>query len=249
MPSEPDNLRHLFSAPQPEGAIDVAAVVRGARARRLPKVLGITGVSVLAIGGIVLGGLQLGGGVSPASTAGGASTESATTEDGGASAEMFSDTVKRASADKLNLCTARVAALDIVDSGLELTVDFPDAPAGSASVEGVVTMTNTGADEVTGYTAASPAITLSRDGVVVWHSNGPTIELAREVDLQPGESMEYAASFTPVVCGVEDDLAESFGTDLPAAPPGDYEVAAMIDLMGDSDALLVIGPAETVTLK
>ena len=249
MASEPDNLRHLFSAPQPEAAIDVAAVVRGARARRLPKVLGVTGVSVLAIGGIVLGGLQLGGGVSPASTAGGASTESLPSEDSGASAEMFSDTVKRAPVEKINLCTARVATLDIVDSGLELSVDFPDAAAGSPRVEGVVTMTNIGADAVAGYTAASPAITLSRDGVVVWHSNGPMVELAREVDLQPGESMQYAASFTPVVCGVEDDLAESFGTDLPAAAPGDYEVSAMIDLMGDSDALLVTGPAQAVTLR
>ncbi len=248
MASEPNTIRHLFSAPQPEGAIDVAAVVRGARARRLPKVLGVTGVGVLAIGGLVFGGLQLGGGVSPASDAAGTSTEGMTSDAGG-SAEMFSDTIKRAPAEKLNLCTGSVALLDTVDTGLELSVDFPDAVAGTASVAGTVTLTNVGPDAITGYTAASPAITLSQNGMVVWHSNGPMIDLAREVDLAPGESMAYEASFTPVVCGVEDDLAESFRADLPAAAPGQYEVSAAIDVMGDFDARLVSGPAESITLN
>lgn len=248
MASEPNNIRHLFSAPQPEGAIDVAAVVRAARARRLPKVLGVTGVSVLAVGGIVLGGLQFGGGVSPASDAAGTSAESPQS-DGGASAEMYSDTVKRLPAEKLNLCAAPVAQLDTMSGGLSLSVQFADAAAGTAPVEGTVTMTNTGVDAVTGYTGASPAITLTRDGLVIWHSNGPVPEIAREVNLAPGESMEYAASFTPVVCGVEDDLAESFRAGLPAAAPGDYQVSAAIDVMGEFDALLVTGPAQSITLN
>ena len=230
MPTEPNNLRHLFSAPQPPSAIDVAAVVRRSRARRLPKVLGITGVGVLAIAGIAVGGLQLGGGVSPASDAAGMSAESAPM-DGGAADQTFSDTIKRAPAEKLNLCTGAVAQLDSA-SPLMLTVSFADATAGAASVEGTVTMTNTGTDAVAGYTAASPAITL-----------------AREVSLAPGESMEYAASFTPVVCGVDDDLAESFRADLPAAAPGEYQVSAAIDVLGDYNALLVTGPAQTITLR
>ena len=245
MASEP-NIRHLFSAPQPEGVIDVAAVVRRSRARRLPKVLGITGVSVLAVGGIVLGGLQLGGGGSPASDAAGLSAESAPM-DGGAADQTFSDTIKRAPAEKLNLCTGSVAQLDSA-SPLVLTVNFADAAAGAASVEGTVTMTNAGTDAVTGYTAAAPAITLARDGVVVWHSNGVAIELARDVSLAPGESIEYAASFSPVVCGVEDDET-GFRSDLPAASPGVYEVSAAIDVMGEFDALLVTGPAQTITLR
>ena len=245
MPTDPA-FRHLFNAPPPSGAIDVAAVVRRSRARRLPKVLGVSGVSVLAIGGIVLGGMQLGGGVSPASDAGGQpSTE--TFELPADSSTL--ESIKRAPAEKLNLCTGAVAEIDSSATGLALDVAFADATTGSATVEGTVTLTNIGVDAVTGFTAAAPAITLARDGVVVWHSNGPTIELARSVELAPGESMQYAVSFTPVVCEVEDDMAGSFRADLPAAAAGQYEVSAAIDVMGDFDALLVTSPSEPVTLR
>ena len=253
MASDP-TIRHLFTAPQPKGAIDVAAVVRRARARRLPKVLGITGVSVLAVGGLVLGGLQLGGGVSPASsTAGSPATETFPLEGGSqlysdSGSDSVNDEVKRAPAEKLNLCTGTLAEVTPSASGLVLSVAFADAAAGSDTVQGTVTMTNTGSATVTGYTAAAPAITLSQDSIVLWHSNGPMIELARDVALAPGESMEYSATFTPVVCAVEDDTAESFRSDLPAAPAGQYQVSAAIDLMGDFDADLVTGPAQTVTL-
>lgn len=249
MASEP-NLRHLFSAPQPGGSIDVAAVIRQSRARRLPKVLGITGVSVLAIGGLVFGGVQ---------TLGVATSSTATydmpadgPELGAGASELYSDAasdeIKRAPAEKLNLCTGTVAEPVPSASGLVLSVAFADAPAGSDSVQGIVTMTNAGAEPVTGYTAAAPAITLAQNDVVLWHSNGPMIELARDVNLAPGESMEYAATFSPVVCGVEDDTAEAFRSDLPAAPAGQYQVSAAIDLMGEFDADLVTGPAQTVTL-
>jgi hypothetical protein len=102
---------------------------------------------------------------------------------------------------------------------------------------------------VTGYTAASPAITLAQNGVVIWHSNGPMIEMAREVTLAPGESLDYAAAFSPVICGVEDDLGESFRDGLPEAPAGDYQVSAAIDLMGDFNADLITGPSQTITLR
>lgn len=246
MPTDP-TLRHLFSAPQPPSTIDVAAVVRRSRARRLPKVLGATGIGVLAIAGIVVGGLQLGGAPSPESDAAGSAPTTLELESDGAQSLM--DSTKRAPAEKLNLCGGPVSEVDSSATGLVLSVSFADAPASAASVEGTVTMTNTGVDAVTGYTAASPAITLARDGLVIWHSNGPMIDLAREVSLAPGESMDYTASFTPVVCGVEDDEAESFRDDLPAAPVGEYQVSAAIDVMGEFDALLVSGPAQTITLR
>jgi len=119
---------------------------------------------------------------------------------------------------------------------------------GASSVDGIVTMTNEGTETVSGTTASSAAITLSQDGIVLWHSNGPTNMMAAVVDLAPGESMEYAASFVPVVCTVDDDLAESFRDDLPAAPAGEYQVSAAIDLSTDSSAELITGPASTITL-
>ena len=78
--------------------------------------------------------------------------------------------------------------------------------------------------------------------------SGPMIEMAAVVDLAPGESMEYAASFVPVVCAVEDDLAESFRDDLPPAPAGSYDVSALIDLSTDGNAELISGPSSTITV-
>jgi hypothetical protein len=130
-----------------------------------------------------------------------------------------------------------------------LTARFDDAAVGASSVEGIVTMTNEGSETVSGTTAASAAITLSQDGIVLWHSNGAMIDMAAVVDLAPGESMEYSASFVPVVCGVEDDLADGFRDDLPEAPAGTYQVSAAIDLTTDGAAELITGPATTVTLK
>jgi hypothetical protein len=242
VPSEP-GLRHLFDAPMPANPIDVSAVVRRSRARRLPKVLGVTGVSLLAIGGLVVGGLQVGGAVSPASDTYGLAAGSAD------STELYSaDEMMKAPADKLNFCAGTVAEMVDEGSGIVLSLAFPDAAAGSASVDGVVTMTNTSAEQWTGYSGAAPAITLSQDGVVLWHTNGPTIQLARDIDLAPGASVEYAASFEPVRCGIEDDAAESFRTTLPAVPAGQYQVSAAIDLMGEDGTVLVTGPPQTVTL-
>jgi hypothetical protein len=249
------NLRHLFNAPQPASVIDVASVVRRSRARRVPKVLGITGVSVLAIGGLVFGGVQVLGysPVTASDTAGSGLAEDSSAADSPMMSEAggyftYGDDSKRAAAASLNLCSAPLAEVAPSATGLVLSVRFADSPAGSAVVDGTVRMTNTGTQTLTGYTAGAPTITLSRDSVVLWHSNGPTTEVAREVSLAPGASIEYAASFTPVVCGVEDDSRESFRTDLPAASPGQYEVSAAIDFMGEFDAELVTSPASTISL-
>jgi len=61
--------------------------------------------------------------------------------------------------------------------------------------------------------------------------------------------MSYPASFTPVVCGVEDDLGDSFRDALPAASPGEYTVSAALDVSGDLGTELVTGPASTITLR
>ena len=255
MPSEPTNLRHLF-AENPGTAIDVDSVVRRSRSRRAPRILAAGAFTVLAIGGIaavsVQGLSQLGGGATSASNgASDSASESVAGEESSTLMESSADeTIKRAPAERINLCTGTVAEVAPSQSGLELSVAFPaTAPAGAPSIAGMVTLTNSGPSTLSGYTAASPAITLASDGIVVWHSNGPMIELARDVSLAPGESLEYAASFVPVVCGVEDDSAESFRSDLPAAPAGTYAVSAAIDFLSDVDADLVTGPAQTITLQ
>ncbi|MCU1405215.1 MAG: hypothetical protein JWQ43_1518 [Glaciihabitans sp.] len=157
--------------------------------------------------------------------------------------------VGHAPAEKLNLCGGTLVEVAPAESGLQLTVQFLDGAAAASTITGTATLTNTGTESVTGYTAATPAITLSRDNVVLWHSNGPMIMMIVDVNLAPGESMSYPASFSPVSCDVEDDLAESFREDLPHVAAGDYQLGAAIDLNLDSSSELVTGPLATVTLK
>lgn len=263
MPTEP-NLHNLFrssDAPQ-QRTLEATDVIRRARRRRLPRQIGAGSVSALAIVGVSVAGVNLlgNGGTSAgtssvlSSEADGASGQFDTADGGGSDSGAASDGsatpgIKRAPADRINLCGGTLAEVAPAENGLVLTADFPDAAVGATSVAGTVTMTNTGSTTVVGYTAATPAVTLSQDGIVLWHSNGPMIEMAAEVNLKPGESMEYKTAFTPVVCAVEDDMNESFREDLPAAPAGEYQVSAAIDLSSDADAVLVTGPVQTVTLR
>jgi hypothetical protein len=259
------NLRDLLKAADGDtwAPIDTRSVIRRSKARRLPMQIGVGGVFTLAIGGIGIAGLQ---GFSPQMMSGSpessvASDESPTTpreeagplvggQDSGAvgAEDAAGGGISRAPAEKINGCGSPLAEIAPSATGLVLTAAFPEAPAGSASIEGTVTMTNTGTETVEGYTPATPAVTLSRDGTVIWHSNGPTIQMIREVRLAPGESLTYAASVTPVVCGTEDETAGQFRDDLPAAPAGDYQVSAAIDLTVGERIELVSGPLAPLRL-
>jgi hypothetical protein len=103
---------------------------------------------------------------------------------------------------------------------------------------------------VTGTTGGRPSVTFARDGVTLWHTNGPQDLIARVVDLAPGQSMSYPAVFEPLVCGAEDDAAESFRAYLPAAGPGGYTLSAAIDVTSEDGTTVerVSGPPVRVTL-
>ena len=264
MASEP-NLRDLFRGDGPAlPEVDAAAVIRRSKRRRLPVQLAVGGTFVLAIGGLGVAGLQALGGshtaISNVSTmSGGESTGDRAPADGrGAESAQGLEgggAIKRAPADRINLCGGPVAEVAPNERGLVLAVDFPSSPVGTAQVMGTATLTNTGTEPVTGFTSPSPAITLSQGGTVLWHSNGPTDLSLVSVDLVPGASVDYQASMTPVRCGVEDDVAGAFRTDLPALEAGTYELSALIDFTADpsmeqeiSELDLVSGPVATVRL-
>lgn len=223
---------------------DAGSVIRRSRRRRLPRQLAAGGTLTLAIAGIGFAGftglrsMPMGGSVSDASAESAPDALSGQDEseaaDGGA--------IQAAPASKLNPCGGPIAGV-ARSTGLVLETRFgPSAPADGQSVDGVVTLTNTGTDRITGTTAATPAVTLSQNGTVLWHSNGPMIMMVVEVDLAPGESLEYPASFTTVQCGEEDEATESFRDDLPALDAGSYELSAAIDFL-DADG----SPMPTVT--
>lgn len=253
MPDE-NELRNMFAAADAPSTgapnrLDTKRVIARSRARRLPRQLAAGSVGALVLVGVGVLGVQISQFSSPASMTAGEASDS--------SAPMPESAMKRVPADRVNLCEGAVADVAPSQYGLELNAEFPaSAPVGTAPVQGMVRLTNTSDREVVGTTAAVPAITLSRDGVVLWHSNGPTILSIVDVDLEPGASLEYPASFVPVRCGVEDDAAEAFRAELPALEAGDYEVSALIDFGPDASMApqtteleLVGGPRSTISLE
>ena len=239
--------------------IDLAAVTRRSARRHHGQQIAVGSLSTLAVVGIGAAGITGIRGISTASTSSAGSSsqsDNSTSEQGYATPAQPPTAGKRASAERINRCGAPLAQVAPDASGLVFSVDFPaTASATAARITGQVTMTNTGTERLTGSTAASPAITLSQDGTVLWHSNGPTVMMVTMIDLAPGASTTYAASFTPVRCTEEDEQAESFRADLPSVGPGRYGVSAAIDF-SRTDAAgtfvstdLITGPVAPITLQ
>jgi hypothetical protein len=254
MASESDLRDRFHGGTIPSGKIDVDAVLRRARARRRPRVLLAGAGSVLAIAAIAVPatiGSFARPDVDSTLIAEDGGEYSAPEGAGGADQSAGGAAVDRAPAEKLNLCSAPVAEVAPAENGLVLTVEPVTASAGDHGIPTIVTMTNTGSAPVSGTTGGRPAMTLSKGGVTLWHTNGPQTMIAIPVELAPGESLQYAASFEPVRCGVEDDAGESFREDLPEVGAGVYQLSAAIDFTRNDGSFidLVTGPAVRVTLN
>jgi len=259
MASESELRDRFHDGTLPSGQIDVDAVLRRARARRRPRVVLAGAGSLLAIAAIAVPA-TIGSFARPATDstliAGDGSEfspESATGGDAGGSTQSDAGdmAIDRAPAEKLNLCSAPVAEVAPAENGLVLTVEPVTASTGDHGIPTIVTMTNTGTAPVSGTTGGRPAMTLSKGGVTLWHSNGPQTMIAIPVELAPGETLQYPATFEPVRCGVEDDIGESFRDDLPEVGAGVYQLSAAIDFTRNDGSFidLVTGPAVRVTLN
>lgn len=254
MPDESD-LRRLFATTDAPNTLDADRIVAKVRARRLPRQLGAGLIGTLAVAGIGVVGVQS---LIPQQQSPMSATVQEDSAGSGAPAEGMDTLVKRAPAEKLNLCGGPLAEVAPSFYSLQVDVAFPaTAPATGNPVAGVVRLTNLGSTQVTGTTAPTPAVTLSQGGIVLWHSTGPVDSSAIEVDLAPGASLEYPASFTPVRCDIEDDLAQSFRAGLPAVPAGGYELSAAIDFVPGAELVaqdtpgldLVTGPRALITMQ
>jgi hypothetical protein len=266
------------------GEIDLHAVLTRSRRRRMPRQIAAGATLTLATGGIVLGGFALANSPGSATSSSGSaamedtpdpasgdeSTGDSSTGDPATGDTATSEPTTGASADgdgslraaeQLNACGERVAEVEPAASGLVVTPHFPaEATAGATQIEGTVTLTNAGDERVRGTTGARAAITLSRGGTVQWHTNGAQNSIGIGVDLEPGESMEYAATLDAVSCSSEEDLDPlEPPKNLPAADPGEYQVSAAIDISPDAnegsdtgiqpELELVTGPSQTIALR
>lgn len=238
--------------------IDVARVLGRARARRRSHRLAVVGAgaaTVAAVGAAGFGYAALnaptplsaasGGETQPEPLSGAAGDPSTSGAAGGA--------ISLAPPEKVNSCGAPLAELAPAESGLVATPRFAGSAAAGGTVTGSVVLTNTGSAHLVGYTGARPVITVSEDGITVWHSNGPVIEMALLIDLEPGASMELAATFEPVRCGQEDEMQEEFRADLPPLEPGAYDLSAIVPFIpegaGAGFVEYVGGPLTPVVLE
>jgi hypothetical protein len=250
MPSDSELRRRFQEGTQPRGEIDVDAVLRRARARRRPRVVLAAAGSVVAIAAIAVPAVVVTSFGTSSGTLSSSEYAPEAAPDAAGGAADSDAAMSRPSAERLNLCSAPVVELPPADDGLVISAAPVTASADARSIPVTVTLTNTGSVGILGTTASRPALALSRDGITIWHTNGPSDMSARIVDLGPGESMTYETMFEPLVCGPDDDAQEAFRPDLPAAGPGTYLLWAAIDVTHDDGSAvdLVTGPAVAVTL-
>jgi hypothetical protein len=257
-PAVRDLLRSAATGAPGVSQLDIPQVLARSRGRRRARkiaTVGIGAVVVVAAGTTVFYAATLPGrpdsvlsqpggeGVAPGEPAPGG--DAAT---GGAAG---GDGIRLAPPEKVNGCAGPLAEMAPLESGLVATPHFPDAaPADGGEVAGTVTLTNTGTERAVGWTGARPAVTVSENGVTVWHSNGPVIQVAIEVDLDPGESMDLPATLSTVRCDTADEEAEQFRQDLPPLGPGAYGVSAIVPFYPEDGAApqYAGGPLTTITL-
>lgn len=243
------------------GQVDLSRVLRRSSRRRIAQQVAVGSATTLAVAGIGVAGFTgIRGLVQSTGSASSAAAPDANRPDanrpeatGGSTATDGGLT--RAPAERINLCGGALAKAAPNAAGLVLSTSFEPADAAADRVSGTVTLTNSGSAHVTGTSAATPTIVLSKDGIVLWHSNGPVAAIGAIVDLAPGASMTYQASFQPVTCAVEDDSSVSFRDNLPHVAAGAYQVSAALDLSRQNadgsfpGTDLVTGPASEVTLR
>jgi hypothetical protein len=245
-----DALRGRAPAPT---RLDPDAVIRRVRSRRRPRQVAVGAFATLAVAGVVVVGATTLPRLLPSMSSAQHAADSAERPESAAGGPPASYTVGPGESFA-NGCGEPTKAPPSSAEGLVLTLAFPSsAPADGLPVEGVATLVNAGPVRLTGSTPARPVITISRDGVTVWHSNGSIDLTGRLVDLAPGESLDFPVSLTPVECSAVDDLGAGFREGLPALGPGTYEVSAFLAFApegaGRNSTTLVGGPISTIALQ
>lgn len=240
MPSESD-LRDLLQGSDPEGraAIDLDAVLTRARRRRRPKVLAAQALGSVAVVGALFTAVVA---VQPPQQVTQSVAEEAAGGSAADSAPHVDDTALRMSdALLLNTCGQPVSDLVTADAPI-LTVDPVATDAGTNPVP-VTVVLHGGAVPGRGV-SSSPVLTITRDGIVVGQ---PTAidAIGIEVDLPADGTFVYETTTFAVSC----DPAYVGG--LEALPPGDYEIRAAVDFIGEGSesGSVFVGPPSTFEIR
>lgn len=236
MATESD-LRDLLRGPDPEGRgeIDLDAVLSRTRRRRRPRVIAAQALGSVALVGVL--GTAVVVAIPRADTGVQMTAEDAVAGSDEAATAPFAD--EDALRWMPDACGAPVTE-QVSTPGLTLEMSIVTTYEPQERIPVTVTLRNDGPDRLVGTSGRSPSVSFARDGLVVWHSYATQDASARVVDLAPGESMTFEAFFDRVICGTEDDLImDDPQRDLPVAPPGQYELRAVLVVATDAGATLL----------
>ena len=237
------------AAPSP---IDVDEVLRRSRAarrsRRTALVSGVGAVAgLLAVTGLVLGLPGLRG---PTATDGQVALESAESSGVPPEAAEGTEGSRLVAPYEVNRCGAPAApATDAATTPLAVAVDAPSGPVRPGTSNPVaITVTNAGAEDVTGAIDLDAPLTVASSGVTVWQ-DGPVPDLPPlAITLAPGESVELQGSFETRSCDPPDADGTS-PTVAPALEPGEYGLSAVVSYTApDGVHSYLISPLAPVTV-
>lgn len=260
MASDPDLSSVFRQDPHGDGGLDAASVVRRARSRRRPRVAALGAAGVLAAAALVapiaIAAMPSAQFATPASV--GASEESV--GDTESSDADRGDLVATPSSSGSELFAERepyegagpgqtggdgefcepVPAVVPTPSRFGLRLEFVGAEliANGGEFVGAVRLVNESEQPVSGYTGGVPRLTLSRDGEPVWQDCGPTTMIAVDVELDPGESIEYQLAV---------DLGDSDGD--VSAWSGPHELAASLEFTPNDDGTSDLVWADRVEIE
>ncbi|MGV8852411.1 MAG: hypothetical protein ACOH1M_07590 [Rhodoglobus sp.] len=200
MVDESELRSHLADSTAPAITIDAYAVIARSRARRRPRQFAVGAAGVLAAASLVFAGVTTFPRTPDLTTAGIMADESSTrmdSESNAGSAESFLAPEDAAFAET---CGAIIPPTAASPRGLALEIDIPSPVTASGSAFGTVRLTNTSDSAVTGTTASVPDVNLIRDDVSISHTPDAQILTVVPVNLQPGQSIEFAVSVAIYDC-------------------------------------------------
>ncbi|WP_341952393.1 hypothetical protein [Salinibacterium sp. TMP30] len=200
MVDESDIRSHLVDAETPAIAINTDAIISRSKARRRPRQLAVGAVSVLAAASLVFAGVNTFPRTGDLTTAGSMADESSTRMDSDAGADNAESYLAPDAVMDRETCGAIIPSQAASPYGLALELDLPGPVTASGSAFGTVRLTNTSDVAVTGTTASVPDVNLTRDSVSISHSPDAQILSVIPVNLQPGQSIEFAVSLAIYDC-------------------------------------------------
>jgi hypothetical protein len=238
------DLRDLLRGPEPEGRgdIDLDAVLSRTRRRRRPRVIAAQALGSVAIVGVLGTAVIVGGPLADRGVMMSAE-DTGVGADGAGEAIAESGDAPYVDQDALkwmpDACGAPVTEA-VSSPGVTLEMSLVTIFEPEQRIPVTVTLRNDGPDPLVGVTSPWPHVSLARDGLVVWHTYSTQEAIGRVVDLAPGESMTFETYFDGVICRTEDDLMmDDPQNGMPDAPPGRYELRAVVVVATDAGETLV----------